>query len=57
MSEGEREIYAQYYVALAELGLGDASAALAHIKRARELGYPEKLLRAAPELGDLRKML
>ncbi len=57
LSEGEQEIYAHYYVALAELGLGNASTALAHAKRARELGYPEKLMRAAPELGDLRKML
>jgi tetratricopeptide (TPR) repeat protein len=57
LAEGEREVYAQYYVALAELGLGDSSAALAHLKRARELGYPEKLMRAAPELGELRKML
>ena len=57
LSEGEQDIYAHYYVALAELGLGNASTALAHAKRARELGYPQKLMRAAPELGDLRKML
>ena len=57
LAEGEREVYAQYYVALAELGLGDKSAALAHVRRARELGYPEKLMRAAPELGDLRNVL
>ena len=57
LSEGERDVYAQYYVALAELGLGEKSAALAHAKRARELGYPEKLMLAAPELGELRKML
>ena len=55
LSEGSGDVYVQYYVALAELGLGDASAALFHARRARELGYPEKLMRAAPELGDLRK--
>ncbi len=57
LSEGEREVYVQYYVALAELGLGDRSTALAHARRARQLGYPEKLMRAAPELGEIRKML
>ncbi|HZF15724.1 MAG TPA: tetratricopeptide repeat protein [Steroidobacteraceae bacterium] len=57
LTEGDRDVYAHYYVALAELGLGDAAAALAHVKRARELGYPEKLMRAAPELGELRKKL
>jgi class 3 adenylate cyclase/TolB-like protein/Tfp pilus assembly protein PilF len=55
LSEGSGDVYVQYYVALAELGLGDPSTALNHAKRARELGYPEKLMRAAPELGDLRK--
>jgi len=44
-----------YYVALAELGLGNATTALAHARRARELGYPENLIRAAPELGEIRK--
>jgi tetratricopeptide (TPR) repeat protein len=55
LSEGSGDVYVQYYVALAELGLGNASTALAHARRARELGYPETLMRAAPELGDLRK--
>ncbi len=57
VTEGDRDVYALYYVALAELGLGDEPAALAHAKRARDLGYPEKLMRAAPELGELRKKL
>jgi len=56
LSEGEGNNYVHYYVALAELGLGDASKALAHARRARELGYPENLMRAAPELGEIRKM-
>ncbi len=43
-----------YYVALAELGLGDRPNALVHVKRAKELGYPESLLKSAPELGDIR---
>ncbi|HEX9708113.1 MAG TPA: tetratricopeptide repeat protein [Steroidobacteraceae bacterium] len=55
LSEGQDNIFVQYYVALAELGLGDRSAALAHARRARDLGYPENLMRAAPELGEIRK--
>jgi len=55
LSEGEDNIYVHYYVALAELGLGNATTALAHARRARELGYPENLIRAAPELGEIRK--
>jgi hypothetical protein len=46
-----------YYVALAELGMGDRSAAQAHARRARELGYPEVLMRAAPELSEIRPSL
>lgn len=57
LSEGEDDVYVQYYVALTELGLGDLAAAVAHARRARELGYPESLMRAAPELGDIRKSL
>ncbi len=57
LAEGEGDVYVQYYVALADLGLGDASAALAHARRARQLGYAETLMRAAPELGDIRKKL
>ncbi len=57
LSDGSGDVYVQYYVALAELGLGDTSAALAHARRAQELGYPEILMRAAPELGAIAKML
>jgi tetratricopeptide (TPR) repeat protein len=57
LAEGEGDYQAQYYVALAELGLGDRSMALAHARLARKLGYPENLMRAAPELADIRKML
>lgn len=57
LSQGEDNMYVQYFVALAEFGLGDRSTALTHARRARQLGYPAKLMRAAPELGDLRKML
>lgn len=56
LSEGESDTNVHYYVALAELGLGDASKALAHARRARELGYPENLMRAAPELGEIGKL-
>jgi len=54
---GDEITYVHYYVALAELGLGDKANALAHVRRARELGYPEVLLKAAPELGDIRTMI
>jgi class 3 adenylate cyclase/TolB-like protein/Flp pilus assembly protein TadD len=57
LADGDDNFYVHYYVALAELGLGDASKALAHARRARELGYPENLMRAAPELGEIRKLL
>ena len=57
LAEGKGDYQAQYYVALAELGLGDRSMALTHAKMARMLGYPENLMRAAPELGEIRKML
>ncbi|MBX3702231.1 MAG: tetratricopeptide repeat protein [Steroidobacteraceae bacterium] len=54
LAEGDHSNYVHYYVALAELGLGNRTQAVTHARRARELGYPEALLRAAPELGDLR---
>jgi len=55
LSEGTGNMYVHYYVALAELGLRDTAAALANARRARELGYPVSLMRAAPELGEIRK--
>lgn len=57
LQEGEDFNYVHYYVALAYLGLDDPAKALLHARRARDLGYPEALLRAAPELGDLRSMI
>ncbi len=54
LPDGDSNTYVHYYVALTELGLGDREKALAHLRRAKELGYPETLMRAAPELGDLR---
>ena len=57
LPEGDGDPYVHYYVALAELGLGDKSKAVAHVRRARELGYPEAMLKAAPELGDLRNTI
>jgi TolB-like protein/Tfp pilus assembly protein PilF len=57
LHNGDEITYVHYYVALTELGLGDEAKALAHVRRARELGYPEVLLKAAPELGDIRKAL
>jgi adenylate cyclase len=54
LPEGDGNNYVHYYVALAELGLGDPDRARSHLRRARELGYPETLMKAAPELGDIR---
>ncbi len=56
LSEGDSSNFVLYYIALVELGLGDQAKALSHLRRARELGYPESLLKAAPELGDIRTM-
>ena len=57
LAEGEASNYVHYYVALAELGLGERDKAVAHARRARELGYPETLLQAAPELGEIRSII
>jgi TolB-like protein/class 3 adenylate cyclase/tetratricopeptide (TPR) repeat protein len=57
LAEGGTDNTVHYYVALAELGMGDRSAAQAHARRARELGYPEVLMRAAPELSEIRPSL
>ena len=54
LADGANDAEALYYAGLAELGLGDETAALAHIRHARELGYPDVFLRSAPELGELR---
>ena len=57
LPEGDGSNYVHYYVALAELGLGDKARALSHLERARKLGYPEVLLKAAPELGEMRRIV
>jgi class 3 adenylate cyclase/TolB-like protein/tetratricopeptide (TPR) repeat protein len=57
LAQGESNNYVQYYVALAELGLGDKRKAADHIRRARQLGYPDNLLKAAPELSDIRTLI
>ena len=46
-----------YYVGLAELGLGDKERAAFHLRRARELGYPEVFLKSAPELDNIRNRI
>ena len=38
-------------------GLGDEAGAIRHVRRARELGYPEVFLKSAPELGDIRNKI
>ncbi len=53
LPDGDGDTYVHYYLGLTELGLGNKARALAHIERARDLGYPEVLLKAAPELGEI----
>ena len=55
LAEGDNTNEVHYYVALAELGLGNRAGAVSHAQRARELGYPEVFLRSAPELEAIRK--
>jgi tetratricopeptide (TPR) repeat protein len=57
LAEGDASYYVHYYVGLAELGLGNKDRAVTHIRRARQLGFPESLFRVAPELGDIRTMI
>lgn len=57
LAEGGDANEVHYYVGLAELGLGNEAGAIAHVQRARELGYPEAFLKSAPELGDIRKKI
>jgi TolB-like protein/Tfp pilus assembly protein PilF len=54
LAEGDNINEVHYYVALAELGLGNQADAVSHVRRARELGYPEVFLRSAPELEAVR---
>ncbi|HKX99091.1 MAG TPA: tetratricopeptide repeat protein [Steroidobacteraceae bacterium] len=54
LAEGDKINEVHYYVALAELGLGNHPEAVSHVKRARELGYPEVFLKSAPELEAVR---
>ena len=53
--DGDNEVH--YYVGLAQLGLGDETSAIRHVRRARELGYPEVFLKSAPELGNIRNKI
>ncbi len=54
LAEGESDNSVHFYAAVAELGLGNRTQALAHARRARELGYPDVLMRADPLLGEIR---
>jgi class 3 adenylate cyclase/TolB-like protein/tetratricopeptide (TPR) repeat protein len=57
LAEGDASYYVHYYVGLAELGLANKDRAVTHIRRARQLGFPENLFRVAPELGEIRTMI
>jgi adenylate cyclase len=54
LADGDNDSDVHYYVGLAELGLGEEDRAAFHVRRARELGYPEVFLKSAPELGNIR---
>jgi len=57
LAVGKNDNTVHYYVALAEFGLGDKSRAASHARRALELGYPEVLLNAAPEMQEIREAI
>ena len=57
LADGDNDSEVHYYVGLAELGLGDQSAAVSHVRRAHELGYPDVLLKSAPELEAIRNKI
>ena len=54
LAAGDNDNEVHYYVGLAELVRGNERSAVNHVRRARELGYPEVFLKSAPELGDIR---
>jgi len=57
LAEGDDESEVHYQVGRAELGLGDRTSAVTHLRRARELGYPEVFLKSAPELAEVRNRI
>jgi adenylate cyclase len=57
LAVGNDDNEVHFYVGLAELGLGDEAAAAKHVRRARELGYPDVFLKSAPELGAIRNLI
>lgn len=57
LADGDNDNEVHYYVGLAQLGLGDEASAIRHVRRARELGYPEVFLRSAPELKGIRNKI
>ena len=58
LAEGDNTNEVHYYVALAELGLGNRAGAVSHAQRARELGYPEVFLTVGARAGsDSKKHL
>ena len=54
LGEGGDGNETQLYLGLAELVLGDEASAVRHVRRARELGYPDVFLKSAPELAEIR---
>jgi adenylate cyclase len=57
LADGDSDSDVHFYVGLAELGLGDEERAVFHVRRARELGYPEVFIASDPELSDIRNRI
>ena len=57
LAEGADDSEVRYQLGRAELGLGNQAGAVAHLRRARELGYPAVFLKSAPELREVRNRI
>ncbi len=55
--KGTDDSEVRYQLGRAELGLGNQAGAVAHLRRARELGYPAVFLNSAPELREVRNRI
>ena len=51
---GPDDVFVQYYAALTELEMHNTEAALDNLRRAIDLGYPQLMVKAAPELAQFR---
>ena len=51
---GSEDVFVHYYAALIALERRDSAAAIASLSSALRLGYPARLVRAAPDFATLR---